>query len=184
MASPRTRRFGASRTRKPGSTARRSRVGSPARAVAVAAAGVAVALALVGCTATPDAGPTAKPTTSATAAPTPTAAPDPVLVPAGDAEVNLPFFDLVNRNLLATVPTPNGQQIVENLVAAGFTKTDMEITPDTTVGKEAAGSIQFSVRINGSCLIGQTGEAGYNALAAPLLGTGKCLVGTTRSIDF
>jgi hypothetical protein len=82
------------------------------------------------------------------------------------------------------VATPNGQQLVENLVAAGFAKADMEITPDATIGKEAAGSIQFSVRINGSCLVGQTGEAGYNALAAPLLGTGKCLVGTTRTIDF
>jgi hypothetical protein len=60
----------------------------------------------------------------------------------------------------------------------------MEVTPDVTVGSEAAETIQFSVRANGSCLIGQTGAAGYNALAAPLLGTGKCLVGKTRTIDF
>jgi hypothetical protein len=151
--------------------------------LAAAAAGVLL-VGLAGCTTTTDAAPTAEPTASATAAPTPTAAPDPVLVPTGDATANLPYFDFVNRALLATVATPNGQQIVENLVAAGFVKGDMEITPDTTVGKEAAGSIQFSVRVNGSCLIAQTGEAGYNALAAPLLGTGKCLVGTTRTIDF
>lgn len=158
---------------------RRSRASAPVAAVALLAA-----LVLAGCTTAPVVEPTAKPSASASASPTPTEAPDPVLIPTGDATANLPFFDFVNRNLLATVPTPNGQQIVENLVAAGFAKADMEITPDTTVGKEAAGSIQFSVRLNGSCLVGQTGEAGYNAVAGPLLGTGKCLVGTTRTIDF
>ena len=161
---------------------RRSRASAPVAAAALLAAAALVALA--GCTSAPDVEPTAKPSASASASPTPTAAPDPVLIPTGDATANLPFFDFVNRNLLATVPTPNGQQIVENLVGAGFAKADMEITPDTTVGKEAAGSIQFSVRVNGSCLVGQTGEAGYNAVAGPLLGTGKCLVGTTRTIDF
>ena len=157
---------------------------SRASALGVAAAAALLLVALSACTSAPDTKPTAGPTASATSAPTSTAAPDPVIVPTGDAAANLPYFDFVNRKLLASVPTPNGQQIVENLVSAGFGKGDMEITPDTTVGKEAAGSIQFSVRVNGSCLVGQTGEAGYNAVAAPLLGTGKCLVGTTRSIDF
>ena len=159
---------------------------SRASAVAATSAALLVVLALAGCTA-PEVTPSA-PSASATAAPsasaTPAAPAEAALVPDGDATANLPFFDQVNRQLLATVATPNGQQIVENLVAAGFSKADMEITPDVTIGKEAAGSIQFSVRINGSCLVGQTGEAGYNALATPLLGTGKCLVGTTRTIDF
>ena len=159
---------------------RRSRA---AVAAAAGAAGLALVLALAACTA-PDPGPTARPTSTPSGTATPTPEPDPVLVPTGDAEANLPYFDLVNKRLLDTVPTPNGQQLVENLVAAGFAKADMEVTPDTTVGSEAASTIQFSVRANGSCLIGQTGAAGYNALAAPLLGTGKCLVGKTRAIDF
>ena len=153
-------------------------------AAAAGAAGLALVLALAACTAAPDPGPTARPTSTPSGTATPTPEPDPVLVPTGDAEANLPYFDLVNKRLLDTVPTPNGQQLVENLVAAGFAKADMEVTPDTTVGSEAASTIQFSVRANGSCLIGQTGAAGYNALAAPLLGTGKCLVGKTRAIDF
>jgi len=156
----------------------------PRATLLAAVAAGALLVAISACTTTPEAKPTARPTATATGAPAPTAAPDPLIVPTGDAAANLPFFDFVNRRLLDTVPTPNGQQIVENLVAAGFAKADMEITPDTTVGKEAAGSIQFSVRVNGTCLVGQTGEAGYNAVAAPLLGTGKCLVGTTRTIDF
>ena len=160
---------------------RRSRA---AVAAAAGAAGLVLVLALSACTTAPDPGPTARPTSTPSGTATPTPEPDPVLVPTGDAEANLPYFDLVNKRLLDTVPTPNGQQLVENLVAAGFAKADMEVTPDTTVGSEAASTIQFSVRANGSCLIGQTGAAGYNALAAPLLGTGKCLVGKTRAIDF
>ena len=160
---------------------RRSRA---AVAAAAGAAGLVLMLALSACTTAPDPGPTARPTSTPSGTATPTPEPDPVLVPTGDAEANLPYFDLVNKRLLDTVPTPNGQQLVENLVAAGFAKADMEVTPDTTVGSEAASTIQFSVRANGSCLIGQTGAAGYNALAAPLLGTGKCLVGKTRAIDF
>ena len=160
---------------------RRSRT---AVAAAAGAAGLVLMLALAACTAAPSPEPTARPTSTPSGTATPTPEPDPVLVPTGDAEANLPYFDLVNKRLLDTVPTPNGQQLVENLVAAGFAKADMEVTPDTTVGSEAASTIQFSVRANGSCLIGQTGAAGYNALAAPLLGTGKCLVGKTRAIDF
>jgi hypothetical protein len=140
------------------------------------------ALALSACTAEQPAAP--KPATTASPSPTATEAPAPVLDPAGDAAANLEFFHSVNRALLATTPTPNGQQIIDNLVTSGFTKADMEITPDVTVGKEAADSIQFSVRINGSCLVGQNGVTGYNAVAAPLLGTGKCLVGATRPIDW
>jgi hypothetical protein len=141
------------------------------------------ATTLSGCSA---GAPEPAPSTTATASPRPTATeePPPALDPAGDAEANIDFFDTVNRALLKTVDTPNGQQIVDNLVAAGFAKADMEITPDVTVGDEAAETIQFSVRINGTCLVGQTGAAGYNAVAAPLLGTGKCLVGATRTIDW
>jgi hypothetical protein len=148
-----------------------------------AASAIALALVLSACTApTPSSAPSPSPSASATRAPVDE--PAPVLDPAGDATANLDFFDATNQALIESTPAPNGQQIVDNLVAAGFTKTDMEVTPDVTVGKEAAETIQFSVRINGTCLIGQTGAAGYNAIAAPLLGTGKCLVGTTRTIDW
>ena len=149
------------------------------------AAGTAVlaVLVLAGCT--PDTGEVVPdPVASATPTPTDTTLPDPVLDPAGDATAYLAYFDFVNRKLQETSPTPTGQQTVENLVAAGFAKADMEITPDATLDGDAAESIQFSVRINNTCLIGQTGGAGYNALAAPVLGTGKCLIGKTRVIDF
>jgi hypothetical protein len=156
---------------------------SSAVRTALAVGALATALALSACTAG-GVEPTGGPTPSSSSSATPTAPPAPELDPTGDAADNLAFFDSVNRALLAATPQPNGQQIVDNLVAAGFAKADMEITPDVTIGNEAAESIQFSVRIGGSCLIGQTGGAGYNAMAAPLLGTGKCLIGTTRAIDW
>jgi hypothetical protein len=147
------------------------------------ALGIAAVMALVGCTAAPEApAPAASPSASASALPT--AAPAPALDPTGDATANLAYFDATNRALLAGTPTPTGREIIDTLVAAGFTKADMEVSPDVTVGNEAAGSIQFSVRLGSTCLIGQTGEAGYNALASPLLGTGKCLIGKTRTIDW
>jgi len=147
----------------------------------VATTAALAVLVLAGCT--PEAEVTV-PTPQPTASQTATAAPAPVLDPAGDAAANLAYFDMVNRALLATVPLPSGQQSVENLVAAGFAKADMEVSSDTTLDGDAADAIQFSVRINGSCLVGQTGNSGYNAIAAPLLGTGKCLIGKTRVIDF
>lgn len=155
-----------------------------ARAGMVAATTAVVALLLLsGCT--PEAEPPVTgPVNSSSPEPTASDAPDPVLDPAGDATANLAYFDFVNRALQETSPTPTGEQTIANLVATGFVKGDMEITPDATVGGEAAESIQFSVRINDTCLIGQTGGAGYNALAAPVLGTGKCLIGKTRAIDF
>jgi ABC-type transport system substrate-binding protein len=162
----------------PAGHVRRSRAG-------LVLAGVAAALVLVGCTSAPEApAPAASSSPSAPASAAPTAAPAPTLDPAGDATANLAFFDATNRALLAGTPTPSGREIIDTLVAAGFVKADMEVSPDVTVGNEAAGSIQFSVRLGATCLVGQTGEAGYNALAAPVLGTGKCLVGTTRAIDW
>jgi hypothetical protein len=154
------------------------------RAAAAGSVALTLVLALAACTAAPSGEPTSRPTATPSGTATPPPEPDPVLIPTGDAEANLPYFDLVNRRLLETVATPNGQQLVENLVAAGFSKADMEVTPDTTVGSEAAATIQFSVRANGTCLVGQTGAAGYNAVAEPMLGTGLCLVGKTRAIDF
>jgi hypothetical protein len=148
----------------------------------IATTAALVVLVLAGCT--PEVEETPPPAPSASATPTETAAPAPVLDPAGDATANLAYFDMVNRALLATTPLPSGQQSIENLVAAGFAKADMEVSSDTTLDGDAADAIQFSVRINGSCLVGQTGNSGYNAIAAPLLGTGKCLIGKTRTIDF
>jgi hypothetical protein len=155
----------------------------------VAVAGVImVGAALSGCV--PSATPAPSPTGSE--APTPvssqSAAPpssrDPILRPGESAAANQQFFDFVNAALYSTQGRAPGQTIVDNLVANGFVKADMEVTPDTTAIGKVADSVVVSVRINGECLIGQFGATQYTGIRAPLLGTGSCLVGRTRPIDW
>lgn len=159
----------------------RSRAIRAGAATSVLAAAV-LALALTGCT------PGAKPTASPTPTPTPTATgtPAPELVPGGTAQENLPFFNKVNQATLAANPGAQGRDFIDALVAAGFTKADMQVTVDTTTIGLKANSIQFSVKMGDTCLIGQNGAdaGGYNSEVTPVLSTGACLIGQTRPIDW
>jgi len=154
-------------------------------ATSVLAAAV-LALALTGCT--PGAKPTASPTPTPTPTSTPTATgtPAPELVPGGTAQENLPFFNKVNQATLAANPGAQGRDFIDALVAAGFTKADMQVTVDTTTIGLKANSIQFSVKMGDTCLIGQNGAdaGGYNSEVTPVLSTGACLIGQTRPIDW
>ena len=109
---------------------------------------------------------------------------DPVLVESGTATENRPYFDKVNTAFFAANGRSDGRSIIDNLIAAGFRKQDMEVTPDRTSIDLDADSVIFSVRVKGECLIGQFSAMGYSTIQAPLLGTGGCLVGATRPIDW
>ena len=150
------------------------------------AACLVLGLGLAGCSAAPVDRAEPTPTESAVASPTPTEAAPPALVPEGTATENLPYFDSVITAALAADPNVAGRSYIDALVAAGFDKTMMEVTADTTTKGEPADSIQFSVSIAGECLIGQNGPStgGYHSVVAPLLATGTCLVGATRQIDW
>lgn len=155
------------------------------RRAAVPAAVLAVALVatLAGCTGgAPTPVPTYTPSSSATSTPTPAAGPQ--LRPGDTAEANKEYFDAVNTAFYAAHGKSDGRSIIDNLVAAGFRKQDMEVTPDTTSIGEGADSIIFSIRVKGECLVGQFNGAGYHGVIGPLLSTGGCLVGTTRPIDW
>lgn len=146
----------------------------------LAAIAVATVLLVSACSQTPPA-----PSPTPTVSPTETAPAAPALVPGGTAAENRPFFDAVNTATLAANSAADGRAFIDGLVAAGFTKTDMEVTPDTTSIDLAADSIQFSVRIGDHCLIGQNGaNMGYHSELASVLDTGRCLIGTTRPIDW
>lgn len=139
------------------------------------------ALALVGC------GTAAEPAPSATGTATPSATPveqPPEIDLDGSAVANQEFFDLTNNELIAAGGALDGRAFIDNLVAAGYPKADMELTDDRTAIDLAADNIQFSIRLNGTCLIGQYGNIGYASTATSLLTTGKCLVGATRPIDW
>ena len=139
---------------------------------------VAVALvgALVGCV------PTAAPT--ATPKPSGSSAAQPTLNLNGTANQNLAYFDDVNKKFIAQGGDLSGRPIIDNLVKAGFPKVDMELTPDRTTVNLAADNVSFSVRLGNSCLIGQYGNTGYASTVQKLLSTSRCLVGTTRKIDW
>jgi hypothetical protein len=159
--------------------------------VLTAALGLGLALsALAGCASPPPAPATSSggaatpsPSPVASATPTPSAL---ALDPTGTAADNKAFFDHVNRAVLAKNPAAVGRDFIDALVAAGFAKSAMQLTVDTTTIGLKANSIQFSVRFDGACLIGQNGEGsgGYQSTVTPLLATGDCLVGDTRPIDW
>jgi len=161
----------------------------PGPAVRFAAIGLALvaATALAGCVGgTPK--PMPVPTGSGSASPSATPAPKPTKVPEfkpdGTAAANKQFFDYVNSEYQSVYKMGTGADIVTNLVNHGFVKTDMEVTFDTTAIDIPADSIVVSVRMQGECLVGQLSPTGYTSFLAPLLGTGKCLIGTTRPIDW
>jgi len=154
----------------------------PSRSIraGLGAVGVVGALLLAGCVDAPTPIPT--PTTTASAGPTAPA--EPQIDLDGTAKGNLPYFDQVNIELIDAGGTLDGRAFIDNLVAAGYPKTDMEVTSDRTAINGAADNIQFAVRLNGTCLIGQYGNIGYASTTLDMLATGRCLVGATRPIDW
>ena len=146
---------------------------------------VALALMLTGCASADPARPsTPEPSAPIPASATPT--PAPTFDPSASADEAMAFFDSVNTATIAADAGADGRAFIDALIAAGFDKASMELTADKTTIGNAADSIQFSVRWVDSCLIGQNGVAvgGYHSTLAPVLGTGKCLIGSTRPIDW
>jgi hypothetical protein len=148
--------------------------------------GVALVVALAACTTSdprPDSispSPSPSDTASSTATDAPVAAL--VLQPQASATKNQAYFDLI----ASAVTAIDGRSYVDALTAAGFDKAQMEVTFDRTETGLAADTIQFAVRFNGECLLGQNGPAsgGYHSAVTAPLASGTCLVGTTRSIDW
>jgi hypothetical protein len=153
----------------------------PSRPVRAGVAAVALlALTLTGCVEAPV--PTPTPTSTGSASSAPPSGPEIDLE--GSADDNLEYFDLVNTDLIAAGGSLDGRAFIDNLVAAGYPKADMEVTNDRTAISLAADNIQFAIRLNGTCLIGQYGNIGYASTTAELLSTGRCLVGATRPINW
>ncbi|MCR2763729.1 hypothetical protein NQ152_09430 [Microbacterium sp. zg.B48] len=153
------------------------------------AVGLGAALVLSGCS---DSQTASSPPPSATATAAPEASPSaavpagPALIPEGSAEDNLPLFTSVTAAVWAGPENVSGRAYVDALVAAGFDKAAMQVTPDQTTIGNPAESIQFAVRWGADCLVGQVGPSSGApvTVVTPGLGDGKCLVGATRPIDW
>lgn len=164
-----------------GGVRRRSR----AATVIASAAALVFAALLAGCSAAAPTPTERTASSSATSTPAPVPSVLPTLNPKGTAKENLGFFDFVNNRTLAGNSNPSAQQFVDGLAAAGFPKSQMQMTADKTTVNLTPGSVQFSVLINGGCLIGQFGTdiGGYHSTVAPVLSTGKCLIGDTVPVQ-
>lgn len=137
----------------------------------------AAAALLAGCTSQPEPPP----------APAPSVPVDEVPDAVGpDTPVDLAraVFDRTAQQVLAAGQGGDGRAVVDALVAAGFDKATLQVTPDATWTGRASDSLQFSALRGDSCLVGQIAGDAYAAQTAPVLGTGACLVGTTRAIDW
>ncbi len=130
--------------------------------------------------------PQPSPTAVDTATPMPSATPepDPELVEGGTAGQNRPFFEFVLEGVLADDSSPSSRLVVDSLVDAGFDRESMQVTADTTPVGQPADSILVSVQIDGQCLIGQIIDDGLTSQLTDVLGTGRCLIGETLSIDW
>lgn len=146
----------------------------------------ALALGVSACAPEPEpAASSAPPSASASPAPveTPTG---PVLVPEGTAEENLPLFTEIVRGVWSGPDQVSGRAYIDALTAAGFDRTAMQVTEDTSTVGNPAESIQFAVRWGDECLIGQVGPATGEPVTVvmPGLQAGGCLIGNTRAIDW
>lgn len=124
--------------------------------------------------------------TAAEPTPTETAAASPVLVPDGTATDNLPVFAATVEAVWASDQSISGRAYVDALTAVGFDKSAMQVTNDQSTVGNAAESIQFSVRWEGECLVGQIGPATGQPVSVvlPVTAEGTCLIGRTRPIDW
>lgn len=159
------------------------------RTAGVASLALISAVVLAACTSGPStddgsASSAASPTSGPTSAPSGTEAVPDYSPDLSSAQAHL-LVDRTIKDLLAKNDNPDGRTVIDSLVAAGFSKKAMELTPDTTSIGRTVDSIEFSVLWKGKvCLLGQVGTAGFSGGIAPVLSTGKCLVGTTRAIDW
>jgi hypothetical protein len=160
-------------------------VAAASRGLVVGILALSASLVLVGCTGTPAPSPSdslgASPGASDAPEPDATPTPDPTLNGDGSALQNLEYFTWV---LQAAVDdgVKTGPNFINALAAAGFKKKNMELTPAKTAIGLDADNIQFSVKINDTCLLGQYGNVGLATAAMPVLETGRCIVGSDRAV--
>jgi hypothetical protein len=153
----------------------------------LATALVAAALAGLTACAAEEPAPRATPTPPAAHTPAPTTAAPVALVPGGSAGDNLPYFTAIVERVWGSDRRVEGRAYVDALAAAGFDKAAMQVTSDLTTVGNPAESLQFAVRWNDECLVGQVGpdigEAVTRVLPA-LQDDALCLLGDTRPIDW
>ena len=117
-------------------------------------------------------------------APTPTRVALTRFAPTAPVEENFALFNSTATTTIAATPNPGGNNFVAALVAVGFDKSQMQLTADRTSANLVAPSILFSVKVGGSCFIGQftPSTRAYDSQTVQPISTGACLIGGTAPI--
>ena len=118
--------------------------------------------------------------------PSPSASASAPVVEDTSATGKKPLFDETNAATIAAAEgaSPGGEAFIDGLINAGFDVAAMQVTPDKTAINLDADNVQFSVLVEGECLVGQYGNVGYQSTILPALSTGLCLIGNTRPINW
>jgi hypothetical protein len=101
----------------------------------------------------------------------------------GTAGQNRPYVEFVMDRLITISPEMTSLEIADTLEAAGFARSTLQVTDYATRVGSRADSILFSILIDGECLLGQVADGAVTTTVSDVLGTGKCLVGRTASLD-
>ena len=153
-------------------------------AVVVSTAALAV-IALAGCGPAPAPMPVPDPSPSASLTAGAQELPDqvPDYRPEGTATQNELYFTWVLQQYRAVYGIGTADALVATVVGAGFPIGALEVTPEFTAIGLAADSVVISVNVQGECLIGQIFADHEVTMIAPVLATGRCLVGETHPIQ-
>lgn len=114
---------------------------------------------------------------SASAAPTPTA--DPVFIPEGSAEENLPFFTFIVKQALATEPEIDSAALAQKVAEAGFPAEGIQFSYSSTAVGLKSDTADVASNFAGACLIAQYGpvQPEPHIVVMPALAQGGCLIG-------
>lgn len=141
--------------------------------------GGAVMIALSACSGSAPTAPTSDGSVPSAQAETPSESPAATGPEPGSAEALLARFQAALTEADAASDAPDGDSVVEALVAAGFDRSTIERTSDVDSVGGAVTLLEVAVQTSDACLIGQVGDGTPTSMIAPVLGTGRCLVGAT-----
>ena len=104
-----------------------------------------------------------------------------------ETEDALASFTGVTARIWGSDARGQGRAYIDALVQAGFAKQSMQVTSDLSTVGNPAESLQFSVAWGeDECLVGQVGPSTGEPVTVivPQLAEGRCLIGSTRPIDW
>ena len=112
---------------------------------------------------------------------------EPALIPEGTADDNLPLFTAVTAAVWASPDEVAGRAYIDALVAAGFDKAAMQVTPRSDrrwATRPRASSSRCAGATSASSARSARRRAARSRVVVPVLAEGTCLVGETRPIDW